>query len=771
MASVASASPAGSSFQHPDSADESESWQYIESNPGSVAFFPSPASGSLNSWGLVNYPDQLENSSPGPDAVSPLQLNDHYPQPQQQQQQVFSGSYTDQANASMIASAGMEGQYLSSLASDPQLAAATGQDFMFNDQYNPDFDLSPFYNTFPNSSTANMSDLEALEGMGGMDLPQNGLPIDLDIPQQFRDSNDVAPWDPTNLKNDESAFAITGLKSSPGASSCSPQTSPAPSSSSQLSLSPQWVGIKPESTGKTPIRRTKGTGKIEKKRSEPVNRFVIMTPNLINASAGKPNPYECFDAMRTTARGRKGPLANDTKENALQVRRQGACFCCHSRKVKCDKERPCKNCKKLTHQLPQIVCWQFQDFLPVLFPDFIRSHFKKDQMAKFISENVDGFTIGGSAKTCTIELFSGHRFQSTLTLRASFFTAKSPEVLQHWHLNAGVNSLELESRGAVPIGIDLDNTSVREDVRRKARDYVQALIFEPQYAEQVTDSVRHTELPRKILRAVQIYGQRSDSPIVKKALSIYAMHYVLTRHLCITHASMAELQSTNLVPRNIPWVTPRLLNRQVKAMLDEHLLKEVTTLFEGFSKSLKPKSRTGWAPCLAAFLVLCLFMESVETAADVFVVSQNEVDMRNNLAAPGGGGGGTPGLSYKRAFARAVCREIENMPFKQFAYQFHQVYQTHSRDASTKPFNPLLDDSFAALGELDAASLELVTTLKGLLQGDSYYELDFLVADPILPNEESHPYPRDVSASYTGRLVSRFLLSFLDEKYLFDGQY
>lgn len=190
------------------------------------------------------------------------------------------------------------------------------------------------------------------------------------------------------------------------------------------------------------------------------------------------------------------------------------------------------------------------------------------------------------------------------------------------------------------------------------------------------------------------------------------MHYVLTRHLCITHNSLAALQSTNLVPRNIPWVTPRLLSRQVKAMLDEHLLKEVTALFEGFSKSLKPKSRVGWAPCLAAFLVLCLFMESVETAADVFVVSQNEVDLRNR-AVPG-----TP-LSFQRAFARAICREIDNMPFKQFAYQFHQVYQTHSRDASTKPFNPLLYDSFAEQGELDAASLELVTTLRGLLRGDS----------------------------------------------------
>jgi hypothetical protein len=51
------------------------------------------------------------------------------------------------------------------------------------------------------------------------------------------------------------------------------------------------------------------------------------------------------------------------------------------------------------------------------------------------------------------------------------------------------------------------------------------------------------------------------------------------------------------------------------------------------------------------------------------------------------------------------------------------------------------------------------------------YELDFLVADPILPNQEGHPFPRDVSFNYTGRLVARFILSFLDEKYLFDGQY
>lgn len=47
-------------------------------------------------------------------------------------------------------------------------------------------------------------------------------------------------------------------------------------------------------------------------------------------------------------------------------------------------------------------------------------------------------------------------------------------------------------------------------------------------------------------------------------------------------------------------------------------------------------------------------------------------------------------------------------------------------------------------------------------------ELDFLTADPILPNTEEHPYPRNVGYNYTGRLVAKFLLSFTDEKYILD---
>ncbi|KAI0851056.1 hypothetical protein F5Y00DRAFT_231644 [Daldinia vernicosa] len=749
MASVASASPSSKhSFPHMESGDESDgSWQRVESYSASVGFMPSPSSSSMQSWGVIGMnPNQIQQASPV--AMSPLQLeqleHDH-------SRAVPSSSFPDHAtDVSVMATAGMQSQLLSNFGDQQQFMAGE-QDLMFNEPFT-NIDMAQYYSTFPGNMTANMA------GIGGFEMPTQTA--ELNIPPRFQNDNNVPPWAPTNLKN-EGFSPLPGDEVISITSQSPEQRSPTHSS---LQSSPRSPFVKAEpSKGASPIRKVRSGYKVEKRKAEASSKFVIMTPNLIHQQSGKPNPFECFEAMRTTQRGRKGPLAHETKESALQVRRLGACFCCHSRKVKCDKERPCKNCKKLTAQVPQIMCWQFGDFLPVLFPEFMRTHFKKDQIASFISENVESFKPNNAEVTCSVELFSGSKFGSTLTIPASFFTPKSAEILQHWHVNMGVNQMDLQSRGAAPIGIDPDNSTQREELKRRAREYIQNLTSEPMYAQQVTDAIRTTQVPRKVLSIVQRFAQRSESSqvaMVKRALSIYVTHYVLTRQLCLTEATIVSLRDTNMVPRGNPWLTSRVLNRQVKAVLDEMLLKEMQALFDGFSKSLKPKLRREWAPCLAAFLVLCLFMETVETAADTFVISQNEIAIRNRSKP-----------EYRRDFALTLCRDIDNLPFKQFAYQFHQVYQTHTRDTGAKAFNPLADANFAQMDELDGPAAEMVASLKELLQGDGWAELDFLVADPILPNHEGHPFPRDVSLNYTGRLVARFLLSFTDERYLFDGQY
>lgn len=263
--------------------------------------------------------------------------------------------------------------------------------------------------------------------------------------------------------------------------------------------------------------------------------------------------------------------------------------------------------------------------------------------------------------------------------------------------------------------------------------------------------------------------------MVKRALSIYSMHYVMTRHLCITRQSIISLQPFGLVPQDMPWLTPRVLARQIKSVVDELIMREMQQLFDLFSKSLKPKARREWAPCLAAFLVLCLYMEAVEATADNFVVTQNEVNARSERAP-----------EYQRKFALDTCKEVENMPFKQFAYQFHNIYQTHAKDPNTKAFNPLFDDDFMEQGELDGPAVQLVGSLRELFQGDDCkslrafeeawtnmqagQDMQFLVDDDVLLNREQHVSYMDTSFLYTGRLVAKFMLLFMNEHTIFGSQ-
>lgn len=595
--------------------------------------------------------------------------------------------------------------------------------------------------------------------------------------------------------------------------------------------------------------------------------------------------YECFEAMRGSQKGRKGPLANEVKESALLVRRLGACFCCHARKVKCDKERPCRNCKKLITQVPGVVCWQFQDFMPVLFPEFVREHFRKEEMHKFMSEHVGSFPVGldETVNGIEIELSAGMQFSTKLRLRAKIFTARTDEVLKHWHLRMASNKdMVVDQVASVPLGVELDAT-MRDDLRKRIKEFVGQLVHqEPYYAEQMTDSFRHTLLPRRILKIVHSYNRDAFADaaggIVRRALAIYALHYMMSRHLTLTPQSIAALPP-DVVPASamagdVLFITPRVLNRQIKSLVDELMVREMQLIFEQMSKMLKPKTRREWAPCMAAFLVLCLFMEEVETAADRFVITENEIYYRSRrelqrklreqkehehtvkslvgevitidttagvanpqqqteneyvittartsskMATVAGAAGMR---NYRRAYALRINREIEKLPFRQVAYQFHQIYQTHSKDGITglspspgssplssgsgsssgngsnyvgggpRAFNPLVDDS--ALEELDGPAMEMALRLRELIHGESWAELDFLSMDPMLPHgaeeeiprasnsamvddgeeeagwdeSDSHPFPRDVAYNYTGKLVSKFLLSFQQESYILDG--
>ncbi|KAK0389228.1 hypothetical protein NLU13_2803 [Sarocladium strictum] len=753
MASTSSQGPSPhlSPYDFDSNGDTDESWQYLDfdfssgsSAPASVGFLPSPGSGSLEGYAIVGHMSTPSQAS----AASPIA-----PAGDVDQNGLFSpsdvmlpSSMQDSSANAFVPSTSMP------LGWTQDLPFLTPQAFLFSAEDSnpiPQYDVNSMntmmgdfqHEIFSSPSTLNHASCQTHEEV----IPEAMSQFTMSSFQFQAEPSWNLPTS-SRLAGDASIEGLT--------------TSPTPIKA--MSSSPEFPPAKPDITSKSPPRSRKVVAdKVDKRKKKDAmaGNFVIVTPTSISAQSGKPNPYDCFEHMRATQKGRKGPLASATKKNALQVRRLGACFCCHSRKVKCDMERPCRNCTKLAGAVPQVMCWQFQDFLTVLFPDFLRSHLKKEEVVKFIGNSVDEFRVGGVAHPCEVELYSGPTFSATLTVNASFFTAKTAEVLQHWHVMGGSDRVDLMANGSAPIGVDLSQSASRDELRKRTKAYVQQLIREPNFATQVTDNLRSTSLPRIVLGLVQRFSEQTDSVIVKRALSIYAMHYVITRHLCITQESVFALQPTGLIPQDALWVTPRVLARQIKAIVDEHMQREMQHVFDLFSKSLKPKHRTEWAPCLAAFLVLCLFMEAVETATDSFVVMENEVNLRN---------GDPP--KYKRSFALDICKEVENLPFKQFAYQFHNIYQTHSKDANTRSFNPLFDNSFVDQGELDRPATELVAGLKELYYGECWQDMQFLSDDDLVISREEHPFPRDPSLVYTGRLLAKFLLSFTNEKAIFGGR-
>ncbi len=564
--------------------------------------------------------------------------------------------------------------------------------------------------------------------------------------QQMQPSQFTALNSPAELT--DSSFAINfvpaasttaaPVNSPAGALSKSMPSRPAPSSSINKVRGPGVKVTKKKAASASSASSASDQSQLSSSHgsSSASDNFVIFTPKTIRTHTGtgsRFNPFECFDAMSATQKGRKGPLAEEVKESALRVRRAGACFCCHSRKVRCDAQLPCKNCIKLTQHLPHAMCWRFDDFLGPLFPTVIREHLTKGAVDAFVADNVASFKPNSSY---TVSLKCGPAFKHALEIRNVLIAEPKPStlILKHARLAVTADDIRLSAENSLPVGLDLSEASTvsaslqLERLKKSWRTFVESTMNEENFVATVTANHYHNELPRKLLTIIRNFYLKTKAPIVKQALTIYTMQYIMSHHLTFTRESMQQLPFDGEFRSHTQFQTSRLLNRQIKAVLDTVMKEEVDKLFKMFARELKPKMRTAWGTCLSAFLVFCLFMETTGLALDYFCLTENQVDLENCRPLS---------KEHSRQEAVKLNREMENLPFRQFAYQFHNIYQTHpmaTPEASPSSsgalnagatstirsaFNPLRSDAPLKADDLDKPTLELVMQLRGFFEGDS----------------------------------------------------
>ncbi|TVY55292.1 hypothetical protein LCER1_G004398 [Lachnellula cervina] len=461
------------------------------------------------------------------------------------------------------------------------------------------------------------------------------------------------------------------------------------------------------------------------------------------------NPEE-----QTGQRGgcRKGKLDPEAAEKARKIRRITACWNCWIQKVPCSVGKPCDRCRKQFSPSANNICCRshFKEYEPALFPEYLHSHFKKRKIEILVNEHTSGF----SDTVLEIDIATGECFKP-MRLSANVFKPKTWELLSQHRL-----AIEQEEQNSplvlqisAPVGLLGLSTS---DLKDKCKEHVAEMIANPEYVEQVTAGC-NSQIPYSILAAATQFSKYKDVPLVHNVLMLHAINYFMKTLITFSDESARSVYQT-LQPFGgalEPYLSSRLLSRQIKYAMHK-LSREITVeVLEGLERSMRTRTKDSWPVSFCAFLVLCLCMEGLQIACDIYVVCDIEKCQKDGSNS-----------AYNRFQSYQASTKIDENPFSQCQRLFHDIYRSHkesNRGAREAGFNPLrnLANNDRSTGLEPAADVMVKSIYQMICQ--SYPEIMDLSERPPLINNGYLFDPESIKTNGTGRLVAKFLRSFFPD--------
>jgi hypothetical protein len=331
-----------------------------------------------------------------------------------------------------------------------------------------------------------------------------------------------------------------------------------------------------------------------------------------------------------------------------------------------------------------------------------------------VEELVCVHTAGFSTTNITIEVSTGAAFKP-LKLNATFFQPKSHDISTTLLRDFTADFSKLTRNWGVSIGVkDLSSS----DMGKLCIEHIESMIANPLYPRQTTAGIE-SSVVHEILDASQKYRPASfvdvcppmllgmqlltinycQSLLIKSALKLHAMHYFMSRVVTLTEDSVMRVREVmeDHTSMGDPHMSSPLLNHQIKCAMHKVHQETTKAVLEGLERSLRRRSKDSWGPSFCAILILCLCIEDLEIAADIFVACAIMED-------------GLPS-TYNRKQSLDVCTSLEELPFALITRLFHAVYRSQGK----RGFDPLanIEDKRS----LDPATRDLIDSMCHLIEG------------------------------------------------------